>query len=106
MKVLTKAKGRTKGERAAKTDIDDGCLAKGSVIVYVWRQRDAEAVAENIQASGVDGGVVVYHGGMDSGARSRSQSMVSTLPGPVLRFFSRWPFSHLFLFGFLSVYAR
>jgi superfamily II DNA helicase RecQ len=47
------------------------------VIVYVWRQRDAEAIAENLQASGVEGGIVVYHGGMDSGARSKSQSMVS-----------------------------
>lgn len=80
MKVLVKAKVKTnpKGEPKAETVIEDGCLATGSVIVYVWRQRDAEAVAENIQASGVDGGVVVYHGGMDSGARSRSQSQVST----------------------------
>jgi superfamily II DNA helicase RecQ len=55
-----------------------GSLASGSVIVYVWRQRDAEVVAENIQASGVSGGVVVYHGGMDATARARSQSRVST----------------------------
>lgn len=53
----------------------EGCLSKGSVIVYVWRQMDAEAVAEYISASNVPGKVVVYHGGMDSGARAKSQSM-------------------------------
>lgn len=55
-----------------------GCLASGSVIVYVWRQRDAEAVAENIEAAAIQGGVVIYHGGMDSGARSRAQNKVKT----------------------------
>jgi len=55
-----------------------GCLADGSVIVYVWRQKDAEAIAENVQASGVvNGGVVVYHGGMNSADRSKAQSKVS-----------------------------
>ncbi|GAX26595.1 ATP-dependent DNA helicase Q4 [Fistulifera solaris] len=52
----------------------NGQLANGSVIVYVWRQRDAEAVAESIVTAGVEGGVVFYHGGMSSDARSRSQS--------------------------------
>lgn len=51
-------------------------MAQGSVIVYVWRQRDAEVVAESIQASGVSGGVVHYHGGMDSGSRSNAYSKV------------------------------
>jgi superfamily II DNA helicase RecQ len=55
-----------------------GVLAKGSVIVYVWRQRDTEIVAENLMAAGVSGGVVMYHGGMDAGARTRAQSKVST----------------------------
>jgi ATP-dependent DNA helicase Q4 len=54
--------------------IHDGCLAKGNVIVYVWRQRDAEVVAEVLTASGVEGGIVVYHGGMESKARSTAQS--------------------------------
>jgi ATP-dependent DNA helicase Q4 len=45
--------------------------------VYVWRQRDAEAVAESIVSAGIEGGVVFYHGGMSSDARSRSQSKVS-----------------------------
>jgi superfamily II DNA helicase RecQ len=77
IKLLTKTKGSTKGKAAGENGIEEGCLALGNVIVYVWRQRDAEAIAENLQASGVDGGIVVYHGGMDSGARSKSQSMVS-----------------------------
>ena len=61
----------------ASSDPEEGCLSTGSVIVYVWRKRDAEAVAENIEAAGVSGGVVVYHGGMETSARNRSQSKVS-----------------------------
>jgi ATP-dependent DNA helicase Q4 len=49
-------------------------LARGSVIVYVWRQRDTEVVAESLKAAGVAGGIVVYHGGMDANARAKSQS--------------------------------
>jgi ATP-dependent DNA helicase Q4 len=51
-----------------------GCLTEGSVIVYTWRQQDAEVVAENIQSSDLTGGVVVYHGGMDATARAKAQS--------------------------------
>ena len=54
-------------------------LSNRSVIVYVWRQRDAEVVAESIQAAGVAGGVVHYHGGMDSGTRSNAYSKVRKL---------------------------
>lgn len=54
----------------------NGSLARGSVIVYVWRQTDAEVVAESLQASGVSGGVVFYHGGMDSGSRANAYSKV------------------------------
>ena len=68
------------GSEARKSPIH-GVLANGSVIVYVWRQRDAEAVAENIVAAGVEGGVVFYHGAMNPDARSRSQSKV-TLRNP------------------------
>ena len=53
-----------------------GKLAEGAVIVYVWRQRDTEVVAENLLSSGVAGGVVMYHGGMDASARSKAQSKV------------------------------
>ena len=62
-----------------KTVSYHGCLSHGAVIVYVWRKRDAEVVAENLVASGVEGGVVVYHGGMDSEARKKSQSKVSQI---------------------------
>jgi len=55
-------------------ELAEGSLARGSVIVYVWRQRDAEVVAESIQASGVTGGVVYYHGGMDSSKRANAYS--------------------------------
>ena len=51
-----------------------GKLARGSTIVYVWRQRDTEVVAESLTAAGVAGGVVVYHGGMNANDRAKSQS--------------------------------
>ena len=53
-----------------------GALAKGSAIVYVWRQRDTEIAAETLLSVGVKGGVVIYHGGMDATARSKAQSKV------------------------------
>lgn len=52
----------------------DGVLSSGSVIVYVWRQKDTEAVAEYLNGSGIKGGVAIYHGGMDATARAKSQS--------------------------------
>lgn len=51
-----------------------GCLSEGSVIVYVWRQRDAETVAEQLVGAGIEGGVVCYHGGMGAGQRAKAQS--------------------------------
>lgn len=59
--------------------VEEGCLSKGSVIVYVWRQKDTEIVAEQLNGAGVSGGVVCYHGGMDSNDRARAQSSVSNL---------------------------
>lgn len=47
--------------------------------MYVWRKKDAEVVTEQIQASGVAGGVVCYHGGMDASARSKAQGKVRIL---------------------------
>lgn len=44
--------------------------------MYVWRQRDTEVVAEYLNSHDVNGGVVIYHGGMDARARSKSQSKV------------------------------
>ena len=52
----------------------DSVFGSGSIIVYVWRQRDAEAVAENLNSAGIQGGVCVYHGGMETGARATAQS--------------------------------
>ena len=80
VQLLKLLSAKPKGATNQESDPEGGCLSTGSVIVYVWRQRDAEAVAENIQAAGVAGGVVVYHGGMPSAARSRSQSRVSQVP--------------------------
>jgi superfamily II DNA helicase RecQ len=54
-----------------------GILSSGSVIVYVWRQKEAEVVTEQLRAYNIAGGVVCYHGGMDAAARSKSQSQVS-----------------------------
>jgi superfamily II DNA helicase RecQ len=51
-----------------------GTLLQGSVIVYVWRQKDTEVVTEYLLASGVSGGVVMYHGGMDANARAKAQN--------------------------------
>lgn len=78
MKLLQKKSSAP--EKGDVSDGLDGCLAVGSVIVYVWRQMDAEIVAENIQARGISGGVAVYHGGMDSGARAKAQSKVTMSP--------------------------
>ena len=61
-------------ERRRKLPVEEGCLSKGSVIVYVWRQKDTEIVSEQLVGAGVRGGVVCYHGGMDSNHRSRAQS--------------------------------
>ena len=58
----------------ADQPIYEGCLVNDNVIVYVWRQRDAEVLAEGLNASGVEGGIVVYHAGMDSKARGVAQS--------------------------------
>lgn len=57
-------------------NVHDGALATGAVIVYVWRQRDTEVVAEYLNSADVLGGIVVYHGGMDANARSKSQNKV------------------------------
>jgi hypothetical protein len=75
LKILSREKLTKSQTKSTQALDDDGCLAIGSVIVYVWRQRDAEVVAENIQAAGeISGGVVVYHGGMDSTSRMKAQS--------------------------------
>jgi len=55
------------------TDTKD-CRFKGeSIIVYVWRQKDAEIISEQLNGMGIKGGVVCYHGGMDSQTRYKAQ---------------------------------
>ena len=54
----------------------EGLLSIGSVIVYVWRKKDAEVITEQLIGSGISGGVVCYHGGMDSNTRSKAQAKV------------------------------
>jgi ATP-dependent DNA helicase Q4 len=62
------------GRQPKKLPIKEGCLSKGSVIVYVWRQKDTEIVAEQLNGAGVLGGVVCYHGGMNASDRIKAQS--------------------------------
>ncbi len=62
---------------ASERLVRQGILSSGSVIVYVWRQRDAEVITEQLKGYDLSGGIVCYHGGMDSSARSKSQSQVS-----------------------------
>lgn len=45
---------------------------KGAVIVYVWRQMTAEAVAELLRAENIT--AIAYHGGMDAGTRVKAQT--------------------------------
>ena len=69
-------------ERKSKNlPIEEGCLSKGSVIVYVWRQKDTEIIAEQLIGAGVSGGVVCYHGGMDAIDRTKAQSKVCIIFG-------------------------
>lgn len=66
------------GSKEKSKRLPDYCLYRGSVIIYVWRKRDAEALAEQLRAvPAIKGGVVFYHGGMDSAQRQRAQTMVS-----------------------------
>ncbi|KAL7529009.1 hypothetical protein ACHAXR_002742, partial [Thalassiosira sp. AJA248-18] len=73
-KILKEKKKDDRSDRLKKLPVEEGCLSKGSVIVYVWRQKDTEIVAEQLNGAGIRGGVVCYHGGMDSNKRSRAQS--------------------------------
>ena len=53
--------------------IPAGALSSGSIIVYVWRQKDAEIITEQLIGMNLSGGVVCYHGGMDANKRSKAQ---------------------------------
>ena len=54
-------------------NVPAGALSSGSVIVYVWRQKDAEIITEQLIGMNLAGGVVCYHGGMDASRRSKAQ---------------------------------
>lgn len=54
----------------------DGILSNGSVIIYVWRQKDADLISGQLKEFDVRGGIVCYHGGMDSNTRTKSQGKV------------------------------
>lgn len=75
-KILTEKKHDSDDNKRSKKKLPvaEGCLSTGSVIVYVWRQKDTEIVAEQLNGAGITGGVVCYHGGMDSNARSKAQN--------------------------------
>lgn len=47
--------------------------------MYVWRQKDAELITEQLHGIGLSGGVVCYHGGMDANARAKAQGKVRRL---------------------------
>ncbi len=57
----------------------NGILSNGSVIIYVWRQKDAEVISEQLKGLDIHGGIVCYHGGMDSNARTKSQGKVRSM---------------------------
>ena len=78
-KILKASKDESGDRKAKDLPIEEGCLSKGSVIVYVWRQKDTEIVAEQLIGAGVSGGVVCYHGGMESNDRARAQSKVNVV---------------------------
>ncbi|GMH66345.1 hypothetical protein TL16_g04408, partial [Triparma laevis f. inornata] len=55
-------------------DFAPGCLSEGSVIVYVWTKRQAEALCDLLRGAEVQGNVVFYHGGMSASDRFSAQS--------------------------------
>ncbi len=77
------------------------------MIVYVWRQKDTEIVAEQLNGAGVKGGVVCYHGGMDSNDRARAQSSVSScLCSILVGITTSRPYREIILLKFLRGKAR
>lgn len=73
LKILMDLLVRPKVSQTSGVDELSGSLADGSVIIYVWRQKDAEVITEQLKGIDVNGGVVCYHGGMDSRSRSKAQ---------------------------------
>ncbi|GMH82374.1 hypothetical protein TrST_g12566 [Triparma strigata] len=61
-------------EELNKVDFAPGCLSEGSVIVYVWTKRQAEALCDLLRGAEVQGNIVYYHGGMSASERFSAQS--------------------------------
>ncbi|GMH53067.1 hypothetical protein TrLO_g6622 [Triparma laevis f. longispina] len=75
LKVKNKKKeGSKMEEELTKVDFAPGCLSEGSVIVYVWTKRQAEALCDLLRGAEVQGNVVFYHGGMSASDRFSAQS--------------------------------
>lgn len=78
LKKKASSKSKTKATKVQQTSssLAEGSLANDNVIIYVWRQHDANVIGEALQQeAAIEGGVVVYHGGMDARARTKSQSL-------------------------------
>jgi len=73
IKLLKKAPPNASSSSPANGLIP-GSLSKGSVIVYVWKKFETEIVAEQLTQADIEGGIVFYHGGMEDGKRTASQS--------------------------------
>ena len=93
-----------RAEKRRNTTIDDsdstvkdGILSNGSVIIYVWRQKDAEIVAEQLKGFDVPGGTVCYHGGMDSNSRTKSQGKVRIIYNSSMYLSLHHPYRRSFL---------
>lgn len=65
------------GKASQKYGNKCGCLSSGSVIIYVWRKKDTEYIAEQLRTYGDLGKVVCYHAGMTTRERAVSQNLVS-----------------------------
>ncbi|CAN0035225.1 unnamed protein product [Discosporangium mesarthrocarpum] len=70
VRVLRLASEQVK-QKALAHLLAESPLDKGSVVVYVWRQVTAEALAALLQGDGHK--AIAYHGGMEAGARQNAQ---------------------------------
>ena len=53
-------KGKKDKSEISKTlPIKEGCLSKGSVIIYIWQQKDTEIVAKQLNGAGICGALSI-----------------------------------------------
>ena len=69
-----RANGPPKSSSLSSLCFSPGCLSSGSVIIYVWTKRQAEALSSLLNTSDIEGGVTFYHAGMTASDRATSQS--------------------------------